>query len=66
MTVQNLKKYTRRKSFRPFVLATTDGRRFCIDHELNIGISKRKNRVRVAIMLPDDGLIWVVPPEQIV
>ena len=49
MTIRDLKKLTNPKSFRPFILATIDGKRFAINHELNIGISKRKKRVRVGI-----------------
>ena len=64
MTTHDLKKYINPKSFRPFVLATTDGKRFHISDELSIGVSKRKKRVRVGIM-PGDGVIWIFEPEEI-
>jgi hypothetical protein len=61
----NLKKYIKPKSFCPFTLATTDGKRFHIAHELSIGISKCRNRVRVGIQR-GDGVIWIFKPEEIV
>jgi hypothetical protein len=65
MITKNLKKRLKRKSFRPFVLATTDGKRFHIADELSIGISKCEKGVRVGIM-PEGGAIWILKPEEVV
>jgi hypothetical protein len=59
----DLKKYINQKSFQPFVIATTDNKCFHINHELNIGVYKRKKFVRVIIAA--DGVLYVLEPEQI-
>jgi hypothetical protein len=64
MTIRDLKKLTNPKSFRFFILATTDGKRFHITSELSIGISKSKKRVRVGIQR-GDSVIWIFEPEEI-
>ena len=53
-----------RKSFRLFTLAATDGHRFHIRSELDIGIKKSKKRgPRVGIL--GDSVIWIFGPEEI-
>ena len=65
MTTSDLLEYINQKPFRPFTIATTDGKRFQINHELDLAIDKRKKRSPRVVFLDPAGVIYVLEPEQI-
>jgi hypothetical protein len=64
MSPRELKKCIKPKSFRPFTIAAKDGRRFRIDHELDLDIDEHQEPARVAILGPA-GMIYVLAAEEI-